>query len=117
MISKHRNRAILQLVVALSMTALLVGMFYNERMNLRFGHLNDGWIALGFLFYLATVTMWMVASFSLARAKGYHSDMVGGIFLFLIILGFCFPIAPLVFPGFVIFGLKDKTRERMRRER
>jgi hypothetical protein len=65
--------------------------------------------------YLATVTMWMVGSFSLAKAKGHHADTVGSIFIFLFILGFCIPMAPFIFPGFVIFGLEDKTKGRRRR--
>ena len=76
---------------------------------------SDGMIALLIVFYLATVTMWMVGSFSLAKAKGYSSDMMGAVFIFLFILGFCFPIAPFVLPAVVLFGLKDKTRERLRR--
>jgi predicted permease len=92
------------------MTAGLVFSF--TKLNHR---TSDGTIALLLLFYLATVTMWMVGSFSLARAKGYSSDMMGAVFIFLFILGFCFPVAPFVFPAVVVFGLKDKTRERLRR--
>lgn len=73
---------------------------------------RDDIFALLILPYLATVTMWMVGSFSLAKAKGYGSDMMGAVFMLLFILGFCFPIAPFVFPAVVLFGLKDKTRER-----
>jgi len=76
--------------------------------------MNDNWKVIVILSYLGTVTMWMVGSFSLAKAKGYGSDMMGGIFLFLFILGFCIPFAPFVFPGLVIFGLKDKAQHRSR---
>ena len=77
-------------------------------------HGSDGQRAMMVLFYFATVTMWMVGSFSLAKAKGHSADSMGAVFIFLIIFGLCIPIAPFVFPGFVIFGLEDKTRERSR---
>jgi hypothetical protein len=110
MITKHRNRGLAQLVFAILMTVGLVfGVLKDGR------HTSDGMTALLVLLYFATVTMWMVGSFSLAKAKGYGSDMMGGVFLFLFILGFCFPIAPFAMPAVVIFGLKDKTRERWRR--
>lgn len=113
MITKHRNRGISQLAIAILMTAALVFGFMKS--GRKTSETSDGVFALLFLLYLATVTMWMVGSFSLAKAKGYGTDMMGGIFIFLFILGFCFPVAPLVFPAVVIFGLKDKTRERLRR--
>jgi len=57
----------------------------------------------------------MSGSFSFAKAKGYATDMIGGIFIFLLVLGCCIPIAPFVFPAVAIFGLKDKTRKSRRR--
>lgn len=58
----------------------------------------------------------MAASFSLAKAKakGYAADMVGGMFLFLFLLGGCIPFAPFLFPFVALFGLKDKTHHRSR---
>ena len=76
---------------------------------------NDNFLVLVLFLYLGAVVMWMAGSFTLAKAKGYEGDMVGGVFMFLLILGCCFPIAPLLFPGVVIFALKDKTRGRRRR--
>ena len=109
-ITKYRNRAIAQLAFVMLMTAgLILGSVKGGR------KMDDGMIALLFLLYLATGTMWIVGSFSLAKAKGYSSDMIGGVFIFLVILGFCFPIALFVFPVVVLFGLNDKTRERLRR--
>ena len=115
MISKHRNRGILQLTLALALTGLLIFMWHKGGSHLRLNRVSDGWMIFWFFLYLGTITLWMIGSFSLAKAKGYGTDMIGGLFLFLFVLGFCIPIAPMVFPGFVIFGLKDKTRERKRR--
>ena len=56
--------------------------------------------------------MWMVASFSLARAKGYQRDFASGLFVVIYIIGFCFPIAPILFPLFIIFALEDKAKSR-----
>ena len=89
-------------------------MGHNGSRNLRLGRLNEGWMVTWFLLYLGTVSLWMVGSFSLARAKGYHTDTMGGLFIFLFLLGFCFPVAPFLFPAVVIFGLKDKASERRR---
>src|SRR5690242_8809946 len=111
MITKHRNRGIGQLACAVFMTVALVILFRHSG-GFR---MSDNWKVILILSYLSTVTMWMVGSFSLAKAKGYGSDMMGGIFLFLFLLGFCIPIAPFVFPGLVIFGLKDKTKRRSQR--
>ena len=110
MITKYRNRGIAQLFLAILMTAGLILVFMKTERKM-----SDGMTALLLLFCLATLTMWMVRSFSLAKAKGYSGDMMGKVFIFLFVLGFCFPIAPFVFPVVVIFGLEDKTRERLRR--
>jgi len=90
------------------MTALLIALFPKKRFH---PTTDDRFIFLLFL-YLGTVIMWMVASFSLAKAKGYSSDETGAIFIFLFLLAFCFPVAAFLLPGVVIFGLKDKTRVR-----
>ncbi len=112
MISKHRNRAFLQLAVAAALMAAFVILICT-----RARRVSDTWIIAFILLYLAAVTMWMVGSFTLAKAKGYEGDLACGVFVFLYVVGFCFPIAPLLFPGGVIFGLKDKARHRRRSHR
>ena len=112
MISTYRNRGILQLSFAVVLTVVLTIMGYTWGRRMK-----DTQIAILILLYLAAVTMWMVGGFSLAKAKGYDGDMVGGVFVFLYIAGFCFPLVPFIFPGVVIFGLKDKTRHRHRSHR
>jgi hypothetical protein len=111
MITKYRNWGILQLICALALTVAVVIVFRGRGLNI-----SDNRTIILIILYLAAVTLWMVGSFSLAKAKGYGSDTMGGIFLFLFLLGFCIPIAPFVFPGFVIFGLKDKMKRRSRRD-
>ena len=110
MIPKHRNRGIAQLVVAIGLTALLIYLMSQGR-----GLPNknrDNWVVFGILLYVACWAMWLFASFSLAKAKGYGPDYFGAILIFLYILAFCFPVALFVFPAVVIFGFKDKTKER-----
>jgi hypothetical protein len=107
MIAKYRNRGIIQIVCALVLTVLLVVLIRN-----RGPRVSDDKVALGFLLYCAAWTMWMVASFSLAKARGYASDFTGTLFLLFFIVGFCFPIAPMLFPLYIVFALKDKTRDR-----
>jgi len=111
MIAKYRNKGLLQLACAVAMTALFVYLILYWK--IRSPSDNRG-IVLALL-YFACWTMWMVASFTLAKAKGYATDLAGGILLFLILLAFCFPIAVFLFPVVVLFGLNDKTRERLRR--
>ena len=112
MIAKYRNRGILELAGALILTVVLILVAVASRRQV--GRMSDERIVVLLLLYLGATTMWMIGSFSLARAKGHGRDTIGGIFLFLFLLGICVPIAPFLFPGFVIFGLKDKTRERSR---
>jgi len=111
MIARYRNKGFIQLACAVAMTALLV--FLYSRWDRRSP--NDNIVILLVFLYFACWVLWMVASFTLAKAKGYSTDLAGGIFLFLIVVGFCFPIAALLFPIVVLFGLNDKTRERLRR--
>src|SRR5712691_9462715 len=107
MIPKYRNRGILQLICALAMTVALIAIALSSRRQAH--RMSDERILVLILLYFGSVKMWMVGSFTLARAKGHGRDTIGGIFLFLLLLGFCVPIAPFVFPGLVIFGLKDRT--------
>jgi hypothetical protein len=109
MIAKYRNRGIVYISCALVLTALLIVLIYRHGPKV-----SDGTMALGFLLYCATWTMWMVASFTLAKARGYASDFTGTLFLIFFIIGFCFPIAPMLFPLYIIFALKDKSSDRYR---
>ena len=109
MITKYRNRGLIQFVAALHVAAIAIIVFV-----LVDGKNSDGWIAFMVLAYLATIVLLMAASFSLAKAKGYADDMVGGMFLFLFLLGCCIPFAPFLFPFVVLLGLKDKTQRRSR---
>jgi hypothetical protein len=110
MISRFRNRSLLQYAIAILLTVLfgIVASRIN-RVNV-----NDDQLVMLILLYVGSWVMWMWGSFTLAKAKGYGSDWSGNVFIFLLALGFCFPIAPFIFPGFIIFGLKDKTRDHRR---
>ena len=110
MISKHRNRAIVQLVCAIGLTALFIYLI-SRKHGL---HPSDNWVVFGILLYVACWAMWMFASFSFAKAKGYGPDYFGAILIFLYIFGFCFPVAIVIFPVVAIFGLKDRTKGRRR---
>ncbi len=114
MIPKYRNRALIQLACALVLTALLV-FWISLIVRQGIQHRNENYMALLLVLYLGCWTMWMIASYSLAKAKGYSGEMAGGIFVFLMVIAFCFPIAAILFPVAVIFGLDDKTRRRLRR--
>lgn len=111
MISRYRNRSILWFVFAALLTAAFCVAFAQV------GKLsNDNWSVLSFFLYLGAAVLWMVGCFNLAKAKGYGADQVGGMFLFLFILGCVIPIAPCIFPIGVLF-LRDKTQRPVRRRR
>ena len=112
MISKYRNWAFLQIVVAVILSVLLVLVFRKATHML---HGADNWNALGIILYVAAYGMWVISSLTLARAKGYQRDAMGALFTICFVIGFCIPILPLLFPFFIIFGLEDKTKDRMRR--
>jgi hypothetical protein len=114
MISKHRNRGIWQLALAFVLSGVFVVLAHNALPHLRRDQVIQGGMVLGLFVYLGTVTLWMVGSFSFANAKGYDTDTMGALFLFLFFLGLCLPVAPILFPIVVLFGLKDKTRHRNR---
>ena len=113
MITKYRNRAFLQMTAAIILSAALVFVIYKARhMRGDAGNL----VGLGLLLYLAAYVMWAMSSLTLARARGYQRDAIGALFGVCCILGlFCFPILPMLFPFYIIFGLEDKTKDRMRR--
>jgi len=98
------------MVCAVGLTALLIYLVSRKRGL----HTSDNWFVLAILLYVACWAMWMFASFTLARAKGYGPDHFGAILIFLYIFAFCFPVAIFVFPVVAIFGLKDKAKERRR---
>ena len=111
MISRYRNRSILWFACATVLTPAFGFAFANVgKMT------NDNLGVLALFLYLGSVTLWMVGSFNLAKAKGYGDDQVGGVFLFLFLLGCIIPFAPCIFPLGVLF-LKDKTRRRPVRHR
>jgi cytochrome c oxidase assembly factor CtaG len=112
MISKYRNRALLQIVIAIVLSVLLVVVF---RKSIHTFVNKNNWTALGVILYVASYAMWVMASLSLARARGYQRDAMGVLFAVCFIIGFCIPILPLLFPFFIIFGLEDKTKDKMRR--
>jgi hypothetical protein len=109
MIPKYRNRGILQLVGGLGLTGALVVMVMLSRDLFHLNRLSDARKVILLLLYLGSVTLWMVGSYNLARAKGHGRDAIGAVFLFFFVLGCLVPIAPFIFPGYVIFALKDKT--------
>lgn len=110
--ASHRNRAVIQYVIALGLTALVIYMFVQGLPKLRTEQLGEGWMILWLFLYLGTVTLWMVASFSLAKAKGHRSDKIGCIFGFCFVVGVFIPIAPFIFPAYVIFALEDLEKRR-----
>jgi hypothetical protein len=115
MISKHRNRGFLQLAIAVVLTVVSVLLIRRAMPHFRLHRAGDGWLLLLIPLSLGTVTLWSMSGFTLAKAKGYHPDMLGPVFVFLYIVGLCFPVVFFGFPLFVILGLKDKTLPRKRR--
>ena len=76
------------------------------------GIMSENQGALCLVIFFATWIMWMITSFSLTRAKGYARDLAGSLFMLFFILGFCIPFARMLFPIYIIFALKDKTKNR-----
>ena len=69
---------------------------------------------LRLVFYIGAYIMWTKAGFSFVRAKGYPRDHAGSMFLFLMIVGFCVPIAVFVLPAVALFGLDDRSGKKKR---
>jgi len=112
MIAKHRNWALVQIAVAIALSAALVMVFRKS------GHMREeaaNWNVLGIALYVAAYAAWVTASLTLARARGYQRDAMGALFMVVFVVGFCIPALPLLFPFFIIFGLQDRTNDRMRR--
>jgi hypothetical protein len=54
-------------------------------------------VVFGILLYVSCWAMWMFASFSLAKAKGYGPDCFGAVLIFLYIFAFCFPVLSVIY--------------------
>lgn len=113
MIAKDRNRAFMQFVCALILTVLQLIFFLKIQ---RLVATQDEFVVF-FLTYFSSVALWMLGSYNLAKAKGYDSHTIGGVFIVLFIAGFCVPMAALLYPAVVLFGLPDKNRRGRRRSR
>ena len=112
MIAKYRNRATIQIICATVLSALCVFAF------LKTGHTRkneDNLKALVIVLYFGSYAMWIISSMTLARAKGHDRDSTGILFAVCYIVGFCLPILQILLPLFIIFGLEDKTKDRMHR--
>jgi hypothetical protein len=108
MIVKYRNLGILFVVMALAATVLF---FLAARKSMQFRtEWNDYLLPL----YFGAAVLWTVASYYLARAKGYGGDELGRVLMISILLGFCCQPLALVFP-FLGFFLKDRIRSHRRR--
>jgi hypothetical protein len=110
MIARYRNRAFLEIFLATVLSGLFATVFHKAT---HMGRDSDNWNALWIVLYLAAYAMWVMASLSLAKAKGYERDAMGALFMMCFIVGFCIPLLPILFPFFIIFGLEDKIKRRM----
>ena len=102
----------MQIVVAVILTVLTI-LAFRKGGNLRHG--ADSWNVLAIVLYVAAYAMWVKASLTLAKARGYRRDTIGVLFAVCFIVGFCIPILPPLFPFFILFGLDDKVKDRLRR--
>jgi len=113
MISKYRNRSLWYLSGALVLTILLVVMLYKV---IRLSTFRDD-IDVAVLFltvYFGAWLLWVLTSLDLARAKGCSRPEAARLLMIFLIVGFVLPVALLVFPFYVVFALKDKTKNRTR---
>ena len=109
MLPRYRKKGFVQLAVAAAMTALLVFLIVRREKP----HVSDGYAVVSLFLFIGCWVMWMLASLTLAKAKGYDVRTSEGLFAGLLVLGFCFmPVMMIAFPVVVLFGLKDKTRGR-----
>jgi hypothetical protein len=112
MITKYRNRAFFQMAVAIILSVALGFICHNMP---RRREESEGRMILALFVYIAAYVMWVLASLTLARARGYNRDAMGAVFSVCCILGFCcFPILPILFPFYIIFGLRDLTKDKLR---
>lgn len=110
MITKYRNQGIVFAVAALAMTILF---FVGLAKTMRF---RDEWRPYLIPIYLCAAVLWTMASYTLAKAKGYGPDELGKLLILSFLLGFCCQPAVLIFP-FLGFVLKDRSRSSRRRHR
>src|SRR5262245_29464749 len=106
MITKYRNLGIVYTVLALGLTVLFI-IVLRQSMGLR----EETWRVYLIPVYMAAAVLWIMASYTLAKAKGYGPDALGRVLLVSILLGFCCQPLALVFP-FLGFFLEDRTRGR-----
>jgi hypothetical protein len=116
MITKYRNRSIFLAAGAIVSSALLVVTF-RKMMHTPMDQRTDGLTTLIVVLYFASWAMWVMTSLSLAKAKGHSRDLAGTLFMVFLLVGFCVPTTPLLFPFFVLFAMEDKTKNGMRRRR
>jgi hypothetical protein len=116
MITKYRNRSIFLAMGAIISTTLLA-ITVCKMMHTPMDQRTDGLTALIVVLYVASWAMWVMTSLSLARAKGHSRDLAGTLFMVFLVVGFCIPITPLLFPFVVLFAMEDKTKNGMRRRR
>jgi hypothetical protein len=106
MIPKYRNWGVGLSICASALTVLL---FAAMRKGFGIGGMGrEKWHDDILLLYLGAVSLWMLASVSLAKAKGYGGEVMGRTFITLFLIGYCCPGALFIFP-LLGFFLKDKT--------
>ena|SRR5215208_1772413 len=106
MISKYRNLGIVYSALALALTVLFV-VLLRKSMGFR----EESLLVYLIPVYLGAAILWIMASYTLAKAKGYGPDTLGRVLMVSILLGFCCQPLALVFP-FIGFFLDDRTRPR-----
>lgn len=109
MITKYRNKGIVFSVLAFAMTVLFV-VALRKSTDIR----DNRWREYFLPIYLCAGILWAIASYNLAKAKGYGPDALGRVLMISLLLGFCCQPVALIFP-FLGFFLEDKTRSRRRR--
>jgi ABC-type spermidine/putrescine transport system permease subunit II len=114
MIAKYRNHSLLYLALAIVLAVVTGFLFYKiSHTNVR--ERGAGLIASCIIAYFAAWVSWVLVGFNLARAKGYHQDFTGTLFVVIYLVGLCLPVIVVGFPIVILFGMKDKARSRSRR--
>lgn len=111
MITRYRNRGLLQVagaVLVVAFAVVIYTLFHKSDADL----FTSDWDVFFLFVHLIAVVLVLAATFSFAKAKGYSADMVGGILIFLVLFALCIPCAAFVFPVAVVFGLKDRNKTR-----
>jgi len=110
MITKYRNQGIVFSVLAFATTVLFI-VALRKSVGIR-----EEWSEYLVPLYLGAAVLWTIASYTMAKAKGYQADALGRVLMISLLLGFCCQPAALVFP-FLGFVLEDKTRSPRRSRR